>query len=236
MACKLQPKIIPYRIILEGSFSATTSLAPILTIEADINNLTTLLSDEELSKYIRAICDISISDTTNMRVYPAAQLKNADLSSNIISFDINLLEELSFDWRVPHTDILCETYIMVDTAQMSEDYSIEISDDYKDMKGEVEKTYIIQDSEINSDLIIMDIREVVEAPEEINTDQEVGSNLTQQGVQKDTVAESVNKTQSVGVNMTQQGVQTTTASKPVDKTQAVGTNMTEQGVKRVYSI
>ena len=161
MTCKLQPKIIPYRIILEGSFSATTSLAPIITIEADINNLTTLLGDEELSKYIRAICDIRIDDTTNPT--KITQLKNADISSNIISFDANLLETMYFDWRVPHTDILCETYIMVDTAQMSEDYNIEISDDYKNMKGEVERTYIIQGGEINSDLTIMDSREVAEA-------------------------------------------------------------------------
>jgi hypothetical protein len=176
MACKLQPMVTPSRVVLEGTFILKNSPTPRIIIEADISNLTTLLKDEELSTYIRAICSITIDDTesTTMR---GTQSEDADIYSNTVSFDINLSETMSFSWWDSHTDIWCETYILVDTVQMSEDYNITISDDYKDMKGEVVKTYIIVDGKTNVDLAIVDSREVNEALETSSNPATVGQVL-----------------------------------------------------------
>ena len=164
MACKLQPIVSPSRVILEGTFVLKNNPTPRIIIEANVANLTTLLKDEELSAYIRAICFITIDDTVNMTMR-GTQLENADIYSDTIIFDINLLETMSFSWWDSHTDIWCETYIMVDTVQMSEDYNINISDDYKDMKGEITKTYIIADGKTNVNLAIQDKREPDNATE-----------------------------------------------------------------------
>jgi hypothetical protein len=170
MACKLQPSIIPFKAILGGSQSASsTRVTPKIVIEADVKGLTSLLKDDELQQYISALCLMTIDDTER-----STQIEVLDVLNGIVRFDIDLFDTMSFNWWDSFTDIWCETYILVDTAQMSEDYNIVIADEYLDMKGEIEKTYIIEGGEINYDLIISDSREAVQstnasATEEVET-------------------------------------------------------------------
>ncbi len=157
MACKLQPTVETFGVQLFGNTTvASTSIDPKISILADIENLTILLKDGELSDYIRAICILTIDDTENYTMR-GVKIENTDIYSGRIEFDVDL-SDMSFNWWDSFTDIWFETYIFVDTKQMSEDYNITISDDYLDMKGEVLTTYIIKDGVVNYDLPVVDNR------------------------------------------------------------------------------
>jgi len=171
MACKLQPSVIPFKAILGGSQSASSTLVtPKIVIEADVKGLTSLLKDDELQQYISALCFMTIDDTDNITMR-GTQIEVLDVLNGIVRFDIDLFDTMSFNWWDSFTDIWCETYILVDTAQMSEDYNIAIADEYLDMKGEIKKTYIIEDGEINYDLIISDSREAVQSTNASTTEE-----------------------------------------------------------------
>jgi len=170
MACKLQPSVMPYRFTLEGSSTLKSEgISPRITISTDVKDLTSLLKDDDLQQYISAICLITIEDTVN-NTTRGAQVEVVDILDEMVSFSIDLSDTMSFNWWDSFTDIWCETYILVNTTQMSEDYSITISEEYLDMKGEIKKTYIIQSGEISD--IVIDARDTVEEIAERTTAEE----------------------------------------------------------------
>jgi len=162
MACSLQPQVRPFRTILEGG-----DATPKIQISADVLYLTTLLKDEQLSGYINATCLLTIDDANNSAMRGTVAVDATDVSSGVVDFDIDLLETMFFNWQNSFTDIWCETYILVDTQQLAEDYNITIPEEYYDMKGTVLKTRIIADGEIQES-VIDDREPTVEeaAPEE----------------------------------------------------------------------
>lgn len=154
MTCKLDPSVIPYRFTLRGTLAVSSEGdAPKIEISADVKNLTTLLKDEELSGYIRAVCLINISDESNGTIRGTEVVDATDVSSGMVDFNIDLFETMSFNWWDSFTHIWCETYILVDTQQMSEDYNITIPEEYYNMKGKVTTTYIFQNPN-QSDLVV----------------------------------------------------------------------------------
>tara|TARA_R110000803_G_scaffold103601_1_gene171752 strand:- start:13 stop:651 length:639 start_codon:yes stop_codon:yes gene_type:complete len=154
MTCKLDPSVIPYRFTLRGTLAVSSEGdAPKIEISADVKNLTTLLKDEELSGYIRAVCLINISDENNGTIRGTEVVDATDVSSGMVDFNIDLFETMSFNWWDSFTHIWCETYILVDTQQMSEDYNITIPEEYYNMKGKVTTTYIFQNPN-QSDLVV----------------------------------------------------------------------------------
>ena len=145
MTCTELPSVVPYRFTLRGTLEVSSEGdASKIEVSADVKNLTTLLKDEELSGYIRAVCLVYIDDDSNGTIRSTEVIDATDVSSGIVDFDIDLFETMSFNWWNSFTDIWCETYILIDTQQMSEDYSITIPEEYHNMKGEVTTTYIIQ--------------------------------------------------------------------------------------------
>ena len=151
MTCKLQPSVVPYRFTLRGGGMSAAKIE----VSADVKNLTSLLKDEQLVGYIRAVCVVNISEK-NIGVVGMKIIDETDISSGVVDFDVNLSTML-FNWWDSFTDIWCETYISVDTQQMSEDYGIVIPEEYRDMKGEVIETYIFQGSDISN--LVVDERE-----------------------------------------------------------------------------
>ena len=126
MTCTELPSVVPYRFTLRGTLEVSSEGdASKIEVSADVKNLTTLLKDEELSGYIRAVCLVYIVDDSNGTIRSAEVIDATDVSSGIVDFDIDLFET-------------------IDTQQMSEDYSITIPEEYHNMKGEVTTTYIIQ--------------------------------------------------------------------------------------------
>ena len=162
MECYLQPQVRPFITILEGA-----DTTPRIQISADVLYLTTLLKDEQLSGYINATCLLTIADANNVTARGTVAVDATDVSSGLVDFDIDLLDALSFNWQNSFTDIWCETYILVDTQQLAEDYNITIPEEYYDMKGTVLETRIIVDGEIQES-VIDDREPTVEkaAPEE----------------------------------------------------------------------
>jgi len=154
MTCKALPSVVPYRFTLRGTLvGSSEGDTSKIEISADVKNLTTLLKDEELSGYIRAVCLVYISDKSSGVNRFTEVIDATDVSSGIVDFDIDLFETMSFNWWDSFTDIWCETYILIDTQLMSEDYNITIPEEYYNMKGEVTTTYVIKEGVIQ-DLVV----------------------------------------------------------------------------------
>jgi len=154
MTCKALPSVVPYRFTLRGTVAVSSEGdTSKIEISADVKNLTTLLKDEELSGYIRAVCFVHIDDDSNGTIRGTEVIDATDVSSGIVDFDIDLFETMSFNWWDSFTDIWCETYILIDTQLMSEDYNITIPEEYYNMKGEVTTTYVIKEGVIQ-DLVV----------------------------------------------------------------------------------
>tara|TARA_R110000744_G_scaffold241974_1_gene359163 strand:- start:1204 stop:1980 length:777 start_codon:yes stop_codon:yes gene_type:complete len=147
MICEGLPRLVPFRVTLQGSEDSTQAIEPKITIDTDLENLTILPKDLATRDYLMAVCSLIIDDGSTPK--KLSMQGWYDLGS----FDMDLLS-ISFDWTDQIIDIWCETYISVDTLQMSEDYSISIPDEYLDMIGKTEKTYIIQSGEINYDIVV----------------------------------------------------------------------------------
>jgi len=153
MICEELPRLVPFRITLQGSEDSTQTIEPKIIIDTDLENLTILPKDLRASHdYLMAVVSLIIDDGSTQK-----KLK-VQAWHDLGSFDMDLLD-ISFNWTDQFIDIWCETYISVDTLQMSEDYSISIPDEYLDMIGKTEKTYIIQSGEINYGIVV-DEREV----------------------------------------------------------------------------
>jgi len=157
MTCKALPSVVPYRFTLRGTLAVSSEGdTSKIEISADVKNLTTLLKDEELSGYIRAVCFVYIDDDSNGTIRSTKVIDATDVSSGIVDFDIDLFETMSFNWWNSFTDIWCETYILIDTQLMSEDYNITIPEEYYNMKGKVTTTYIFQNP--NQSNLVVDER------------------------------------------------------------------------------
>ena len=152
MICEGLPRLVPFRITLQGSEDSTQTVEPKITIDTDLENLTILPKDLTHRDYLMAVVSLIIDDGSTQKKL------NVQGWYDLESFDMDLLD-IPFNWTDQFTDIWCETYISVDTLQMSEDYSISIPDEYLDMVGKTEKTYIIQSGEINYGIVV-DEREV----------------------------------------------------------------------------
>ena len=146
MICEGLPRLVPFRITLQGSEDSTQTVEPRITIDTDLENLTILPKDLTHRDYLMAVVSLIIDDGSTQKKL------NVQGWYDLESFDMDLLD-IPFNWTDQFTDIWCETYISVDTLQMSEDYSISIPDEYLDMVGKTEKTYIIQSGEINYDIV-----------------------------------------------------------------------------------
>ena len=180
MACKLSPTASVHGITL-GILPNSVKVA--VVIEGVFSDL---LKDEELSKYIRAVCVLSIYDpdaeananTVNpesvfelngywantewYELWDGYLRAEKVQSEHYVDFDIDLSSLLTQgEWNKAYLSYF--TYIQVDTQQMAEDFNITIADEYKGLAGDYETGVIMRDGEVvdPAAVIVLDHREPV---------------------------------------------------------------------------